>query len=106
MKRVSKATQRAIAEAVLEPKHCDDYIDDNTAPAVLRVFLERARSRGHGMLSTDPYPKLFADYEGKRVRVTTASRFGDVGITTDLEVDCGYETRVTVAALTNYGDVP
>lgn len=89
-----------------KPKHCDDYIDDPTAPAPLRAFLERARSPAHGALVGGPYPKLFADYQGKRVRVTMASRFGDVGITAALQVEDGYDTRVTVAALANFGDTP
>ena len=88
------------------PKHCDDYIVDETAPAVLRAFLMRARSPAHGAMSKDRYPRLFADYQGKRVRVTLASRFGDVGITSSLQAEDGYETRVHVAALTNFGDSP
>jgi hypothetical protein len=88
------------------PKHCDDYLNDEAAPAVLRAFLARARSPAHGALSKDPYPRLFADYQGNRVRVTMASRFGDVGITTDFQVEDGYATRVHVAELTNFGDSP
>jgi len=87
-------------------KHCDAYIDDNTQPAVLRAFLRRAREPGHGLLASDPYPKLFADYKGQRVRVVMASRFGDVGITSQLKKEVGYETRVAVADLINFGDTP
>lgn len=87
-------------------RHCDDYIDDPTAPLVLRAFLDRARMPAHGMLSSDPFPKLFADYKGKRWRVTMASRFGDVGITRDLRAECGYQIRVTVKRLSNFSDVP
>lgn len=87
-------------------KHCDDYIDDESAPAVLRRYLERARSPGHGMQNPEPYPRLFADYEGKRVRVVMASRLGDVGIKTVLSKEFGYETRVAVEDLSNFGDEP
>lgn len=87
-------------------KHCDDYIDDETAPDVLRVFLRRARLPGHGHLQPGPFPKLFADYNGKRVRVVMASRMGDVGITDDHSRDMGYQTRVAVADLSNFGDTP
>jgi hypothetical protein len=97
---------KLLALELQEPKHCDDYIDDQTAPAALRTFLERARSPAHGALIDAPYPKLFADYQGKRVRVTMASRFGDVGITSDLQAEDGYKTRVTVAMLINFGDTP
>ncbi len=87
-------------------KHCDDYIDDDGAPLVLRSFLRRARSPAHGMIDPLPYPRLFADYEGQRVRVVMASRMGDVGITTDLKADHGYQRRVAVGDLENFGDVP
>jgi len=87
-------------------KHCDDYIDDDAAPLALRAFLERARSPAHGMLDPSPYPRLFADYDGQRVRVVMASRMGDVGITADLKADHGYQKRVAVADLTNFDDVP
>jgi hypothetical protein len=89
-----------------ESKHCDDYIDDETAPAALRSFLERARSPAHGMLSNEPFPKLFADWEGKRVRVVMASQFGDLGITHVLTADHGYKTRVAVGDLKNFSEVP
>ncbi len=89
-----------------EPKHCDDYIDDESAHPALRAFLERARSPGHGMLSSAPYPKLFADHDGKRVRVVIASRMGDVGITGRLDAEIGYAMRVNVEDLTNFGDAP
>lgn len=87
-------------------KHCDDYIDDEDQPPALRVFLERARSPAHGMLEREPYPKLFADYRRKRVRVVMASRHGDVGITSDLTAECGYEWRVEIAKLSNFSDSP
>lgn len=86
--------------------HCDDYIDDDTQPAALRAFLARARSPAHGHLSSDPYPELYADYQGTRVRVVMASRLGDVGITTDLGRSSGYQKRVDVADLVNFGDAP
>ena len=87
-------------------KHCDDYIEDEAAPVELRKYLERARSPGHGMMSAEPFPKLFADYKGRRVRVVMASRLGDVGITTVLSAAYGYETRVAIEDLSNFGDAP
>lgn len=38
--------------------------------------------------------KLFCTYEGKRYRVTGASRFGDVWLHSDFEKDYGYEHRI------------
>jgi hypothetical protein len=87
-------------------RHCDDYIDDPAAPAVLRAFLVRARSPAHGLLSPVAFPKLFATYEGERYRVTMASRMGDVGISKTFNEDHGYELRVAVAKLTDFSDVP
>ena len=86
--------------------HCDDYIDDPAAPAALRKFLEFARAPSHGQLLPKPHPQLFADHEGTRVRVTVASRFGDVGITTSLGAEAGYEQRVRVSQLSNFSEVP
>lgn len=87
-------------------KHCDDYIDDETAPPALRKYLERARSPGHGLTSSEPFPALFADHHGARVRVVMASRLGDVGITTVLTATVGYSKRVAVEDLSNFGDTP
>jgi hypothetical protein len=91
---------------VIDPRHCDDYIDDSGAPAALRAYLERARSPAHGYLIAAPFPKLFADHNGRRVRIVMASQFGDVGITERLEDETGYTARVAVEDLTNFGDTP
>lgn len=86
--------------------HCDDYIDDLSAPAALRKFLAFARAPAHGQLLPKPHPTLFADHEGRRVRVTMASRLGDIGITTDHSREFGYECRVLVSALSNFSETP
>lgn len=83
-------------------KHCDDYIDDPTQPECLRTFLDYARSPAHGALRDGPRPKLFARHNGRLVRVVMASRFGDVGITTRLHNEHGYEKRVSVEDLTDF----
>jgi hypothetical protein len=95
-----------------EPIHCDEYVWGmqgdffteggkdliffllvNRQPAVLRcLMVEKIGGE----------PKLFADYKGKRVRVVMASRFGDVGITEDLEAEHGYSERVAVEELSNF----
>ena len=87
-------------------RHCDEYIDDPAAPIALRDYLKRARAIAHGALSADPYPTLYADYQGKRVRVVMASRLGDVGITSNLRSQIGYEKRVMIEDLTNFGADP
>lgn len=96
-------------------KHCDDYIDDPTAPAPLRAFLKRARSPSHGHLQSGPFPKLFATYTGEdwrgytkgdRVRVVMASRMGDVGCTKNFEASNGYDVRFAVENLTDFSGSP
>lgn len=89
-----------------EFKHCDDYIDDATQPECLRAFLDHARSPAHGALRDDPRPRLFAYHGPTRVRVVMASRFGDVGITTNLAAGHGYQKRVAVADLSNFSSEP
>lgn len=51
-------------------------------------------------------PVLYADYQNVRVRVVAASRLGDVGISRKLDQEDGYETRVPVEELTNFGVTP
>lgn len=96
-------------------RHCDEYIDDESQPECLRKFLDRARSRGHGMLTNEPYPKLFATYNGEgwrgvekgdRVRVVMASRLGDVGCTKNLNADTGYQLRTSIDNLSEFSDRP
>lgn len=106
-----------------EPRHCDDFIDDPAQPECLRRFLDYHRLPAAAKYPTDdevfnfrmeehlgcqmwrdPVPVLFADHEGERVRVTMASRFGDVGITTHLDAETGYGRRVPVEALSNFSE--
>lgn len=89
-------------------KHCDDYIDDAKSPECLRAWLKWARSPAHGAFQPKPHPTLFADFNssGERVRVTMASRMGDVGVTTDLNADHGYEERVAIADLSRFSVSP
>lgn len=83
-------------------RHCDDYIDDPEAPECLRKFLDYARSPAHGAFRDDPKPELYARWLGGRVRVTMASRLGDVGFNFALDRERGYEKRVAVEDLTDF----
>jgi hypothetical protein len=87
-------------------RHCDDYIDDPTTVGPLRTYLAFARAPAHGQLLPKPHPRLFADHDGQRVRVTMASRLGDVGITTDHARELGYDRRVAVSELSNFSEEP
>ncbi|MCJ2007017.1 hypothetical protein MKK60_07980 [Methylobacterium sp. J-092] len=105
-------------------KHCDEYLDDPTQPECLRQFLDyhcrpaalryptgdevfdRGLEERLGLpMGRDPVPMLFARHEGKPVRMTMASRFGDVGITEDLTAENGYGKRVGVEQLSEFTDV-
>lgn len=86
-------------------KHCDDYIDDPTAPEVLRTYLGWARAPAYVRIQSSLNPRLFATFRGKRVRIVMASRLGDVGITENLQAEHGYSTRVAVEDLTDFADV-
>jgi hypothetical protein len=90
----------------IDPRHCDEYIDDQTVSEALRKFLAFARAPAHGLLLPPPHPTLFADYEGRRVRITMASRLGDVGITGNLTQELGYDCRVAVDQLSNFAEHP
>jgi len=90
-----------------KPKHCDDIVYDFNAPKELRWYL--FVNRLPAVLKMLAYergvnPNLFADYKGKRIRVVMASRFGDVGITENLNAERGYSARVSVEELTNFSD--
>lgn len=89
--------------------HCDDYANThdghpaarwfifvNRLPATLRLL---ARGRF-------PDPVCFADYQGKRVRLVMASRFGDIGITENLDATHGYQARVGIDGLSNFSETP
>jgi hypothetical protein len=90
-------------------RHCDEYITDPRQPKALRWFLLINRmpavdaALAHEM---GVRPRLFATHEGRRCRVVMASRFGDVGITYDLGRETGYQKRVPVAHLGDFGDQP
>ena len=43
--------------------------------------------------------------EGTTVKIVMWSRFGDVGITDDLEADCGYGARVNLSELKNVRNI-
>lgn len=92
-----------------ESKHCDDYIHDINAPRYLRFFLLWNRMPAADRLLLEEFrtpPTLFADHEGKRVRVVMVSRLGDVGITRFLDKENGYGTRVFLDKLSNFGEKP
>ena len=92
-----------------EPQHCDRYISRYGEPNSLRwyLFFNRLSATDKGLCRANGVadPKLWAKYEGSWVRVVMASRFGDVGITSSLDAENGYDDRVAVEDLTDFTDV-
>lgn len=92
-----------------EFKHCDDYIHDASIPKCLRLFLLVNRMPAIDMMlfrECGLKPQLYAKHNGEIVRITMASRLGDVGISHNLEKEDGYFTRVPVSALSDFSDKP
>jgi hypothetical protein len=91
-----------------EPRHCDSYINSFDAPNALKWFLffNRLPAMDKGLCRDNGIddPKLWAQYEDKWIRVVMASRMGDVGITSNLDADHGYDSRVSVEDLTGFTD--
>jgi hypothetical protein len=100
--------------SVAADRHCDEYIEDESAHPALRAFLEY--NRRPAIEKTDGVgPKLFATYNGSdalsapkgtHCRVVMASRFGDVGVRfSDLSRDYGYSTRCAVSELADFSEM-
>jgi len=91
-------------------KHVDDVVKYGIDyPHCLRwyLFVERLPAAMKMLVFKEVgEPRCFADYKGERVRLVMASRFGDIGITTNLDKNRGYQKRVSVDELTNFGKSP
>lgn len=105
----------------MKHRHCEDYIEDETAPKCLRRYLEYERSNYEyrdKLRAVEGFttPVLFATpketithhidgsiwAKGEKIRVVMASRMGDVGISKNLTQEQGYSLRVYVDALENF----
>ena len=86
--------------------HIDDFIDNlKSDPYACWVFFY-FRLPALTMQRFWPFMKdhkLFCTYEGKRYRVTGASRLGDVWLANDFAKDIGYDLRVDVALCSEWG---
>lgn len=102
----SKQDERAKPD---EPTHVDDFIANPRSDAYAAYVLNHFRLPAMMRLRFDPFfgdRRLFCDYEGKRYRVTGASRLGDVWLAKDHERDCGYDLRVNVDDCANWKEMP
>ena len=87
-----------------DPTHVDDFIDfsrdmsEATTYARWFFLLHRlpASLKASFRKQILSY-KLFCMYQGKKYRVTGASRMGDIWLTSNMEQDTGYELRVNLA---------
>lgn len=102
-----------MSDTLIGMRHCDDFITDPSAPDALRWFLLIQRMPAVDKILArkmlPEWPKLFADIiapnnQGRTqtVRVVMASRFGDVGISKQMNREHGYYKRVSVEELTNF----
>lgn len=99
--------QAAIDEEMKKHIHVDDFIDchfgkEKYARFVLNYFRMPAALKFDFEEFMKPF-KLFATWKGNRYRVTGASRMGDVWLTSKFDQELGYEHRVFVEELTNWG---
>jgi hypothetical protein len=80
-----------------EPRHVDDFIDDDDTHQYAAFVLDWMRTTAARQMRFGQFMsrfRLFCTHGGKRYRVTMASRLGDVGLSTDLAGDGGYSLRV------------
>lgn len=92
-----------------DPRHGDDVVLDASAPDCLRAWLivnrlpvaDREVLRRAGV-----WPRLFADFAGARVRLTTVSQLGDVGVSHDHGREYGHDDLVDLGRLSRFGVDP
>ncbi len=75
------------------PETYPDGIEHRTAIATLARPVELKKWQGHG---AKPEFKSVHLPSGTKVKVVMASRFGDVGITDNLNAENGYDARIDV----------
>lgn len=117
MKPKTKTTRQKASEAEARawpkagsPMHVDDfiwkmYLTDRYARFVLMMLRLPAPLQidWREQISENP---LYATCNGRRWRVTMASRFGDIGLHEDLDADSGYDIRVNVAMCSEWSKLP
>lgn len=96
-----------------EPTHIDDWLDrpsfvveGGAKEAYARWVFEFFRLPAYKQVMYRPFMqahRLFCTFEGKRWRVTGASRLGDVWLTSDFQRDTGYDRRVNVDGCSEWG---
>ena len=93
--------------------HIDDWIDNSIckddgvkyAKFVLWYFRYPAWAQVAFQKWMGQY-KLFCTYEGRRWRVTGASRLGDIWLSENLEIEVGHNKRVDVTTCSQWSAEP
>lgn len=97
-----------------ERDHVDHFIDthspdDTPGQRYAKWMLHHFRMPAVWQMHFAPFlegRRLFCTWEGKRWRVTGASRMGAVWLASDLACEVGYDERVGVAECTEWGPGP
>jgi len=92
--------------------HVDDWtgtptMKEDEAYAKFFFLLRRTPAWMQGAMAQwmDPY-KLFCTFDGKRWRVTGASRLGDIWLAEDFTRESGYDRRVDLAECSAWSPTP
>ena len=91
--------------------HIDEWLDQakphDKAEHYARFVLEQFRWPAWKLNMYRPFvPPLFCTYEGKRYKVTGASRMGDVWLAEDFTRLQGYDKRVDVTDCSEWKAIP
>jgi hypothetical protein len=111
---------KALSKEVLQPEakrpkhlHVDDWVtyhsDPKSPEAYAKFFfvLSRLPAGMAGVFHEHTKQfQLYCTYNGKRYRVTGASRLGDIWLSEDLSREVGYNLRVYANEVTDWGPAP
>jgi hypothetical protein len=89
--------------------HVDEFIDSHKSDAYARWMFMHFRLPAEMMLQFQQFMwehKLFCTYDGKRYRVTGASRLGDVWLHSNFNEDTTYQHRVEVDECSEWAKEP
>ena len=89
--------------------HVDDFIEDVSQDSYARFMFNHFRLAAALQFDFNQFVvnhRLFGTYKGQRFRITGASRLGDVWLARDFERNTGYDLRVAVNEVSDFGPKP
>ncbi len=89
--------------------HVDDFIEDVTQDSYARFMFNHFRLSAALKFDFNEFVtdcRLFGTYKGERFRITGASGFGYVCLARDFERNTGYDLRVAVNEVSDFGPKP